>query len=323
MTSESEDLKTRRSASGAPSCPRLMRVPLGNRTELVMKTFIAISIFISFVILPSDGICQYIYFSSNGNCALDGTDCWDFIDTYYIFINTPDVDDAIGAYFLFDSEVYGPEDISTVNSHDNVQIQSGDLFSGLHLTWPSGQYSNDTLLTISVDMNEPHPVAPFIVGRTKFIELYRANGDTLALDSVSFICSHCYSSLIWVLWDHPDTTNAFIGGQTAIEIRGRGHSTGGLAHCGFFISDEQGWIAPGLSCGVFCYCPPCPWDDTRILLNVIIPDGVPYGTMNKIRIIPVGPSCMDDSSFFYVKADSTSPVAETSWGVIKSLYKKQ
>ena len=284
-----------------------------------MRRYLTLIALFSILFFPSTSSGQYIYFSPTGGCAVDGTDCWYFINTYFVFIDTPGINDAIGASFRLESDVYGPEDFSAVISHENIFVQSGDLFSGITLSWPPGLYSVDTLMTISIELNEPHN-SSWTVCVTRDIKIFKANGDTINLSDFPFECSHCYQSSVWVRWDHPDTMLAIIGEQTLLEIISTGYSTGGIAVGDFNISDEQGWIPSGTDCLVYCKCPPCPWDIQHIGLDVTIPSDVLVGTLSKVRIEPLGLCCMRDSSFFYIKATSKVPVENSSWGSIKSLF---
>ena len=282
--------------------------------RLVVLTIMIIS-------TPSLVSGQYIYFSMNGDCAVDGTGCWQYANTYYIFIKAPGITDAYGASFQFESDVFGPEDISALVPHDGVLIQSGDLHSGITLVWPPGEYSYDTLLTITTDYNEPHPVSDWLVGLTKEVQLYRVSGDPLELVDFDFICSHCYQTGLWVSWSHPDTVVAIIGEQSEIEFDATGYSIGHWWYGEFNVSDEYGWIPSDSICHVYCYCPPCPWDIHHFVINAAIPEGVPVGATSKVRIVPIGPCCRSDSSSFYIKAESKVPIEETSWGVFKSLFR--
>jgi len=284
-----------------------------------MKLGIYILLFIT-MLMPGRIFGQYLYFSPTGDCSADGVGCGSYFSTYYVFINVPQIADATGASFRLESEEFGPEDFASVDPHDGVNIESGDLFSGITLSWPTGQYSNDTLLTIPIERNEPH-ASSMQVAWTRDIEVYIANGDTLYMEDFLFFCSHCYGSWASIQWQHPDTFTAAIGKQTVLDISCVGSSGGGLTGTDLDVSDQLNWVDGCTQCGVACDCAPCPWDLQHVLVSISIPEDMSEGTVDFVQLTPSGPCCLEDSTSFFVKAISETGVEGSSWGKIKSLYK--
>ena len=199
-------------------------------------------------------------------------------------------------------------------------IESGDLFSGIRLSWAEGTYVIDTLLTIKLDPDN----MPLFSWRvlTKDIELYRASGESLQLDDFIFYCSHCTGlggGTIW--WQHADTLNALIGKQTLLDLPCIGNSAGGLSGTILETYDELDWISGCTHCSVSIDCGPCPWDVQNVIVHVTVPPDVDEGTIDKIRIIPAGPCCFGESTSVYVRAVPGIGTEETSWGRIKSRMK--
>lgn len=284
-----------------------------------MKT--AIYVILLLAAIPHPLTAQYVYLSPTGGCSVDGTGCMNYFPEFYIFILSEDVSDAIGAHFYIEGDEYsqfGIENILNVELHDGVVIEGGDLFSGITLSWPEGQYTSDTLLTLEFDPDNL-PILSW-AAFTRDIELYRADGDTLHLDDFMFYCSHCTGmagGTIW--WQHPDTVTAAIGEQSVLDLPCIGDSGGGLSGTYLDAFDLFGWVEECTFCSVGIDCGPCPWDAQHVLVTLTIPGEVEEGTTNLIRLIPSGPCCLDDSTAVYVKAISGSGTEETSWGRMKRL----
>jgi hypothetical protein len=272
---------------------------------------------------PISLAAQYVYFSPTGGCSLDGNGCLDGYTVFHVFIRAEDVSNTTGAHFYVEGNEFsqfGDENILSVDPHDGVVIESGDLFSGMTLSWPAGQYVSDTLLTVDLDPLEM-PLLSMAVF-TKDIELYTADGDTLFPDDFVFYCSLCDGLGDNIIeWLHPDTIDVLIGTQAVIEIPCIGHSAGGFSGTDLDAFDTNGWIDECTSCGVSVDCGPCPWDVQHVLVTVSIPDGITGGTTDRIRLIPTGPCCLDDSTAFSVQAVTEVGVVESSWGKIKETYK--
>ena len=263
---------------------------------------------------------QYLFFSPNGSCSSDGTGCWAAYQTYYVFLKAPEVPGAAGARFRLESQVFGPEDFAAVTPAPGVTIEGGDLFSGIELSWPPGSYTNDTLLTISIALNPPDDNG-WIVGYTRDIELDWAGGsDPIALEDFLFDCSHCSSWDRWIVWNHADTVAAPAGAQSSVDIECVGYSTGGFSGTNFDVDDEMGWVTNCTNCGVAFLCSPCPWDVTHVGIHLDIPAEVPDGAVSRVRILPT--SALGDSTAFYVRAASPTPVEKTSWGSLKAIFEQ-
>jgi len=288
----------------------------GNIVKIAMVTLFIIS-----MIFPEQAHAQYLYFSPTGHCSVDGINCWQYFSEYYVFIRFPGLSDCIGASFRLESDVFGPEDFVSVDPHMGVIIENGDLFSGITLSWPAGHYTNDTLLTIPIELNEPHSSA-WNVAWTREVKIFKANGDTLYLDDVRFYCSHCYGyGGDTIRWKHPDTLVATIGKQSTLDIPCIGSSAGGLSGTYLDVVEQLNWVDGCTHCGVHVECGPCPWSIQHVYVHLSVPSETSPETHNLIRLIPSGPCCMDDSTSFYVRAVPEIGVEETSWGKLKSLFK--
>lgn len=269
------------------------------------------------------GRAQYLYFSpSPWGCSCDGVDCWRFIDTYRIILRAPSVIDAVGASFRIESELYGPEDFASVELADGVVIESGDLFSGIRLSFPAGEYDVDTLITIHIELNPPDSYG-LGVACTREVELYRVTGDTLSLDDVWFYISHCHDVGAWIEWTHPDTVVVPIGAPSTVDVYGLGNSLGGLTGTDLTVEDDMGWVAGCSGCSIMADCGPCPWDAKLIRVSLAVPKDTPEDTVNQLRIVPTGPCCLTSSTTLYVRAIPGVPIKPTSWGRIKSMYSRE
>ena len=110
------------------------------------------------IVSVRDSSGQYLYVSTAPYiCSIDGVGAWGYIDSFHLYLHLPQVDDAIGASFRLESSTYGPEDFAGVRATGDVSIESGDILSGMVLSFPAGRYEFDALLTIRVVLNEPHP----------------------------------------------------------------------------------------------------------------------------------------------------------------------
>jgi len=155
---------------------------------------------------------------------------------------------------------------------------------------------------------------------TKNIHLSIASGEPLLLDDFMFYCSHCTGmagGTIW--WQHADTISAAIGQQTTLDLPCIGESGGGFSGTDLEAYDELGWVDDCVHCSVPIICGACPWNITNVLVSISIPEGVEEGTVNRLRMLPIGPCCLDDSTSVYVKAIDVSGTEESSWGSIKRL----
>jgi hypothetical protein len=289
----------------------------------IMKTAIYAILFL--LTFPHPLLAQYVYLSPTGGCSVDGTGCMDYYAQFYLFIRAEDVSNSTGASFFIEGDEYsqlGSDNILSIEAHEGVVIESGDLFSGMTLSWPEGQYTSDTLLTIALDPDNL-PALGWAVF-TRDIRLYRVTGNTLYPDDFMFYCSHCYGTgedAIW--WQHPDTVTAVIGKQSLIDLPCIGESPGGFSGTDLDAFDANGWIDECTHCSVGIDCGPCPWDVQHVLVAISIPNGTEEGTTDLVRLIPSGPCCMDDSTSVYVRAVSESGTARSSWGAIKHLYKDE
>jgi hypothetical protein len=281
---------------------------------------IALAMLIVLSVIPGQIAARYVYFSPTGGCSVDGIGCMGGFLVFYVFIRAPDVQDARGARFFVEADehsVFGNEHISSIETHENVEIEEGDLFSGITLSWPAGQYSDDTLLTVVIDPDNK-PVLSMGV-YTKSVQLYCSSGDTLQLDDFLFHCSHCATpTSAWIDWLHPDTVLVQIGSSGAVSIDCLGHTDGfGMTGTSFNAFDQEGWLDGCVGCSVTCLCGICPWDVTSILINVTVPDGVHPGTASLLRLLPAGPCCFEDSTSLYLYAVPDIGVETKSWGRLK------
>jgi hypothetical protein len=286
-----------------------------------MRAAICWMLFLLAIPIPLNA--QFVYFSPNGSCSIDGTGCLDGFSEFYVFIRAEAVLNTTGSYFYIEGDEFsqfGSNNVLSVEPHEGVVIESGDLFSGMTLSWPAGQYASDTLLTIHLDpLNMP--LFSMLVF-TRGIELCTASEDTLFLDDFIFYCSHCTGlGDDFIEWQHPDTIDALIGAQTVLEIPCIGHSAGGFSGTDLDVFDENGWVDECTYCSVSIDCGPCPWDVQHVLVTISIPDGITGGTTDRLRLIPSGPCCLGDSTAFYIQAVSEVSVEESSWGKIKETYK--
>jgi hypothetical protein len=265
---------------------------------------------------------QYLYFSPSAfECSCDGIDCWRFIYTYRIILRAPNVTDAVGASFRIESELYGPEDFVSIELADGVVVESGDLFSGIRLSFPAGQYEADTLMTIHIELNPPDSYGMGVC--TRDVDLYRLTGDALSLDDVWFYISHCHDVGAWIEWTHPDTVSVPIGGTSTVDVYGLGNSLGGLTGTNLTVEDDMGWFAGCTGCSISADCGPCPWHAKLIRISVAVPKEAPKDTVGRLRIVPTGPCCLTSSTTLYVRAIPGVPVDPTSWGRIKSMYGRE
>ena len=263
---------------------------------------------------------QYIYMSTNSwVCSTDGVDAWMSITTYRIYLLAPQVDDATGASFRIESEAYGPEDFVSVTPSEGVIIESGDLLSGVVLSFPSGLYNGDALLTIDIELNEPHSYFVWNVAWTRDVELYSMSQGTLQLDDAVFYTTHCYQSGAWIEWFHDDTVDAVVGEPATIPVPGLGHSIGGLTGTNFDVQDLFDWVTGCSACGMGAVCGACPWHVDTVWVHISVPDTTSDGLINQVTLVPTGPCC--NGTTFYIRAIDKVAVRERTWGAVKALFK--
>jgi hypothetical protein len=303
-----------------------MREALGNSGGDLMKGRAVTGLLVAgFLALSFDvSAAQYLYFSPNAwTCSCDGVGCWRAIDTYRIILRAPDVSDAVGVSFRIESEAYGPEDFVKVDPADGVMIESGDLFSGVRLSFPAGRFDADTLLTIHVELNAPHSPGATEVASTKDVQLHRSTGETSSLEDVVFYVSHCHDSGTWIEWMHPDTLTAEIGEATTIAIAGIGESLGGYSGTTLDIQDELGWVTDCSPCYFSVDCGPCPWNSQIVQISLAIPSGTSEGTIDELHVVPTGPCCLSSPTTLYVRAIAAVPVRSSSWGRVKAIFRSE
>jgi hypothetical protein len=285
---------------------------------------IAIVLFLFLSAMSSSVNAQYVYLSPTGGCSVDGIDCLGWYSEFYVFLSSQGITNTVGTSFYVEGDefsTFGPENVQSVIPHEGVVIVGGDIFSGIELSWPEGAYDSDTLLTVVLNPDNMPSFSVMVF--TKNIQLFRTIGDPLALDDFVFFCSHCYGSSASIWWQHADTLTAVIGKQTTLDLPCQGSSTGGMSGTYLEAYDELGWVDECTHCSVGVDCAPCPWNVQHVLVTVYVPEGANVGDTSKLRVIPTGPCCWDDSTSVYVKAIDEIGTEERSWGNIKSLIKTE
>ena len=281
---------------------------------------IVISVFFS-TLTAVETRAQFVYFSPyRGVCSIDGVDAWVHHTTYSVYVHAPDVTDAQQVTFRLESDAYGPEDIVSVSPSAGVTIESGDLFSGMQLSIPTGPLEHEELLTITVALNEPQSYGIWNVAWVRDVTLLRASGDA-PLPDVQFFLTHCYQSSTWIQWMHPDTVEVPIGSSMIVDLPCLGHSTGGLTGTDLEVSEPLGWVTECTSCAVFVNCGACPWDVQTVKLHVAVPLGTAADTVDEVQITPTGPCCLGSGTTLFIKASQGVATEQTTWGRVKSKFK--
>jgi len=276
-----------------------------------------IMLIVAFVCQPTLG--QYIYYANYpAQCEMGAL----FYDTTAIFVHMPAYADIIGAHFRLDVDMFGPEDVDCLMLTPRVFIVEGDIFQGMTLSWTPLELNHYRLLKIYVVNNPPlqDPEQPGFCVREAI--LYRAGGDSLFLDD-------CWTGLGHVdCWDanlgfsHPDTADVFIGTQSIVEVRSW-VSALGIIGTNFEISDTEDWVQDWHPKGVFWYeCMVCPWEETIIQILVEVPQSIPYYTFSELTIRPTYHVFQPDSTSFTLRAVPPIAIEGTTWGQIKTLYRR-
>jgi len=197
-----------------------------------------------FILIPVQIQAQYVYFSPLSGCSSDGAECFSDAQEWHVFIRTEDISGVMGTHFRIDPTGYpefSSDNILSITTNSQVTIVSGDLFTGMTLTWPTDLYSTDSLLTVTLDSdNMPSPYGTGIT--TRDIYLIRDSMPPIVLDDFEVHCTSCNAFWGGIHWLNPDTLTAVIGSETTIEFVAQAYGGGpGLTGVFFYVTDEIGW----------------------------------------------------------------------------------
>ena len=279
-------------------------------------------LFIALIMVGSTAArAQYIYYSNRpGSCCLFGSSFDD--PNLHIYIYAPGSSEVVKAAFRLETSVFGPEDIDSVEASPGVIIESGDLLSGIVLSFSFPQLNHQPVMSLRVVNNPPHQSATVVFIRdARFI---RADGDTLRLrDFYTYSESmiDCFDPVI--LWECPDTVSAEIGKTTSFQVAAAGTAFG----YGFTfvdVADTTGWVTSWSPESIMAVCPICEWDWHTISIDLSVPESTPKGSLGTIIlrgklsgtvVLPY------DQERVVLRAVAPVAVKKSSWGLVKSLFK--
>lgn len=269
---------------------------------------------------------QYIYYSNRpGSCCLFGSSFND--PNLHIYIDAPGFSDVVKAAFRLETSVFGPEDIDSVEASPGVTIESGDLLSGIVLSFSFPQLNHEPVMSLRVVNNPPHQSTTEPMVSMVFIRdarLIRADGDTLRLKdfyTYSESMIDCFDPVI--LWESPDTVSAEIGKTTSFQV-----SAAGTAFSYGFtvidVADTTGWVTNWSPESIDAACPICEWDWHTISIDLSVPESTPKGSLGTIVLRGkfLGTTVLAyDQERVVLRAVAPVAVKKSSWGLVKSLFK--
>lgn len=276
---------------------------------------------------------QFVYFSDGArSCGYPNS--LPYAPVHTITVHAPEASDLEAVSFRLESTVFGPAHIASIVPGDGVTIESGDLFSGMRVSVPCGPLEHVEVLTLNMDYSEPTgPVewdpwaaVPAAIAWTRDVTLHRTSGDQ-PLPDVAFEPSHCEQSGTGFDWVHPDTVEVPPGASCVVDVRVLATPlSSSWSVTELEIVDELNWYtectgADG-NCIVIQYCPACPWHWQTLSIHFTVPLLTPGETFDTVEIAPINDWRNAWPTTFVIKTASPLPTKPTSWGGIKSKFKR-
>jgi hypothetical protein len=238
---------------------------------------------------------------------------FDSPSTLYVYAHSGS-EITIGASFRIQDDLFG--DILTVTPEPGVTILSGDVLSGIMLSWPPHALDHEPILALEV--------SPGYGGEATATDIvfWQTTGSYPGEDVTTAINSFPHCSTYWAGWQVPDTTAVVIDAIEEFTIKAIVHTEqpyGGTLS----MVDTEGWVT-GLSSDVIPFqCWACPWHWGVIDITVAVPDTVAPQTLNTITLQCNYFGQVIDEVDIVLRAVEPVATEPTSFGRLKALYRRQ
>jgi hypothetical protein len=284
----------------------------------------AVGVLLAAATCASPALGQYIYLGDYANdCMMQPLHPAPYPPSIkHIYVDCPGVTDAVAVSFRLGSELIGPEDVVSATPAPGVAIESGDLFSGITLSLPGSALRDLEVLSLELVDTPPHQQSwdYEVIHSPKII---RASGDTLCLDEAwaFFCCSDCFE--LHVIFGCPDTVDVHIGADSLVRFR-TVVTAAGMWGCSIEVTDDRGWVTGYTPSSIWGdECGFCAWDSGFNTIAVSVPGGAEAYELSTVTIRPLSAAAAADSAKFCVRAIPPVGVRDSSWGVLKKLFKNR
>lgn len=261
---------------------------------------------------------QWVYAGPHSDCQIPFV-----FPSLPISVHAPGETGLIAVMFRLDSNVMGPEDVVGITPEPGVTIGSGDLFTGITVSWSAHEMIHETILTLQTQNNPPYQdPGDYLYGQvsTHDITLVTLDHGPVAGLPVTMSAGYvidCFTN--GAQFNPPDTVDVGVGVET--------HFTFDLVATGFSPSvviefdDPLGWIASYDPANAWGGCPYCPWDVEHVDVAVVPPAGTPAYTLYTVDLNVLWGG---GSEIVPIVLRTFAPVGTeaTTWGKVKALYRE-
>lgn len=256
---------------------------------------------------------EFVYFSeSPGECtmpptAVDG-------ETFSVFVLLDEPSGVSGLSFRLETNRFTAQNVQAVTPRPGVVIEGGNIFDGITLSVDARDFQHAPVLDIVLSGHED-------VGYvwTRDIEVERGGGGKSLSDQITVAQS--YDCITTAHWQLPGEAEVEIGGYTDVTFRAGLNTVSIPALADVRVTDTEGWVVEAEPIPVNALCGWCPWSFTDVLITVSVPNGVADDTLNEITLDMVSYESVVDSQTLTLRAVTTVPTEESTWGGVKARYR--
>lgn len=232
-----------------------------------------------------------------------------------VYVESNEYESVAGVRFRVESLGFGPEHVQSLTTPDGMLIASGDISSGITITFSSRGLHHEPVLYIELAGHYgvpgiwTHDVAVLLAGTWESKPDFYVHGFPI----------DCFSTA--TLWYPPDTVEVVVDRDElfsfkALVVQG-GYPPNGMVSA----VDATGWIPAPVEKWVWAGCGYCPWDFTVVTVPVYVPKGVADGTLNPVTFQMFSFGSVISEKTVVLKARNPDAVEETTWGRVKALYR--
>jgi hypothetical protein len=229
---------------------------------------------------------------------------------YRVYAHSAGGENFSTAEFRIETGAFDAEDIEFVNPMPGVVVVSGDIFSGITVTWPSQVPDHLPLIEIKI-LDSAQPFGEVWVTDAT---MYGSGGGGVPLDpKLSIIADTCHcNGCLWHI-DPPDTADVVVGAVTAVQCL-LGAECDGYVAAPFEVTDSQGWVDSWTPTALYLpdQCGECIIGMRPVQVLVLVPEGTPVGAISEVEVADRPP--------FPVRAVKPVPVTESTFGRVKAMY---
>jgi len=265
---------------------------------------------------PGPVHAQHFYLSASP----DGCEApFPFTEKVRFYLNAPDVE-TVGGIFRVDTDVFGFEDVVSLVAVNGVTIVSGDLFSGITLSWPATIAKDLELLQLELVDNRPFAGQNAVISFLRDTRLKESGGIVRALgDAFSWVNVDvaCYGPAFF--FPNDDTLDVVTGETQTVTLRYAMPASYPVS-VSLSFSDARGWTGVHTPASFREQkCIVCDWDWRTISLTVTVPAGVAEETIDRV-VMRIEGSELDHSREIYLRTRSRPARQESTIGGLKHRY---